>query len=303
MEYRRLGRTGLDVSVLGFGTWQLGGVRWHAPTEEDSVELLRTALAVGINLFDVSPAYGAYVDSQGVTRCRSLDLLGRAFEDRRERVTFCLKLGQLDERTHFTSLHPRDLVSQLRKSLELLHSSYADLCLIHAPTIAEIRSGKSLSFLHTVKSLGLVRAIGYSVENEPVHFKAALSQEIDVVMCQLNILDPQCAELGSWAVRAGIGVIASSPFKRGYLTGLYGSISDLPDDDDYWTWNKTRCPAKVADLLERTRALVKRSGSPESLRSEALRFCAGLDGIASVVVGHRRRAEIEENTRHLAAGA
>lgn len=106
MKFRKLGHTGFDISTVGFGTWQLGGKRWTAPSENDGVALLRQARELGINLFDVAVVYGQYTDEKGYLQSRAQELLGKAFAKSRDGVIFCLKLGQFDEYTHRADFNP-----------------------------------------------------------------------------------------------------------------------------------------------------------------------------------------------------
>src|SRR5438270_13903995 len=110
MNYAKLGRTGLDCSRLGFGTWQIGGGRWKGLEPKGSVELLRYAAECGVNLFDAAIVYGQYRGELNERRSHSLELLGAAFSGKREQVIYCLKLGQLDEYSHRATYQPRSMV-------------------------------------------------------------------------------------------------------------------------------------------------------------------------------------------------
>src|SRR5512137_898141 len=103
MESRPLGNTGLRVSAVGFGAWQLANPIWAGPDEAGSVELVHAALAAGCNFFDTAPGYGGGASEQ---------LLGRALQGRREKAVLCTKYGHADPRRANFS------VTGLRPSLE-----------------------------------------------------------------------------------------------------------------------------------------------------------------------------------------
>ena len=297
MKFAKLGRTGLEVSRLGFGTWQIGGGRWKALHDDDSVALLRTAVEHGVNVFDVATVYGQYRNEMACLESHSLELLGRAFtETALQCSTFiCLKVGQLDELSHLSDYSPRNIVERVRHSLALLRRELVDICLIHAPSLAEVEQGRALAVLETLKSLGMVRAIGYSFENEPLHVAAALRQSVDVLMLQYNLIDSECADVLDDASRRGVGVLVGGPYKRGYLSGRYRYLSELPLEDGYWEWNVRHCAGKVESTLRRVRELMEGAGGSRELRSRALGHVLAKPAVGSAIVGHRGPEEIGDN--------
>src|ERR1044072_6961325 len=116
MKYAKLGRTGFDVSCLGFGTWQIGGGRWKAMSDDDSVKLLRFAVERAINIFDVAHVYGQYRNKDAVLESNSLELLGKPLGEPsiRDSTFLCLKVGQLDEFSHAADYSPQRLVENFK---------------------------------------------------------------------------------------------------------------------------------------------------------------------------------------------
>jgi aryl-alcohol dehydrogenase-like predicted oxidoreductase len=296
MKYVKLGRTGLDCSQLGFGTWQIGGGRWKALDPQKSVALLRHAAECGVNTFDAAIVYGQYRGALGEKCSHSLDLLGKAFfGNRRSEAIICLKVGQLDEYSHRAAYEPHNMVEQIRRGLSQLKTDYLDICLIHAPTISEIRDGRALSVVQTIQALGVARFVGYSFEAEPEHAKLALDQGVDVIMLQYNLLDQQCAEIFDIAANRGVGVLVGGPFKRGYLSGRFAKPEDLPQEDDYWAWTLRHAKQKVEDLLLAATQLKNEAGGAAELRRKALYHILRHRGANCAIVGHRTIEEITEN--------
>lgn len=294
MRFRKLGHTGFDVSVVSFGTWQLGGKRWNGLSEDDSIKLLHQARDIGINLFDVAVVYGQYQDEQDYLQSQSQELLGKAFKNNRDKVFYCLKLGQFDEYSHRADFDPKRLVEQFKHSLRRLQTNYADICLIHAPSLAAVKDGKAISILQTLQALDLVKAVGYSFENEPEHVLEAVKQDIDVIMLQYNLIDTECINVFEEAMNHGVGILVGGPFKRGYLTGEYKKIEELPSDD-YWQWNLNHNKDKVKEILYKVGQLLSEYKSPKELRKAALQFILKQNGVASAVIGHRAIQEVKEN--------
>ncbi|MEM1244373.1 MAG: aldo/keto reductase [Pseudomonadota bacterium] len=295
MLYRKLGNTGYDVSTVGFGTWQIGGGRWEVSSEEERIALLRKANDLGVNIFDVAVVYGQYKDENGYLQSKAQELLGQAFEKKRKHVIYCVKLGQFDEFSHQHDYQAQRIVHQFQQSLRRLKTDYIDIALIHAPSIAVVKNQSAISVLQTLKALGHIKSIGYSFEAEPEHVQHTLSQKIDVIMLQYNLLDQECAESIALAREHGIGILVGGPFKRGYLTGQYKNSNDFPKDDDYWQWNITNNPGKVEHILNRVNEMLNTYGTPENLRQESLRFILSQQGSNSCIIGHRNIEEVIEN--------
>lgn len=295
MLYRKLGNTGYDVSAIGFGTWQIGGYRWEDFGEQDSINLLTEANDLGVNIFDVAVIYGQYADDNHYLQSRSQERLGKAFEKRRDKVIYCLKLGQFDEYSHRHDYDPKRIIEQFNQSLRRLKTDYIDVCLIHAPSINKIKDEKAITILKTLQAQGYVKAIGYSFEAEPMHVQAAIGQQIDVIMLQYNLMHQSCQHAISLAQDDGIGILVGGPYNRGYLTGRYQKLSDLPLTDDYWDWNTKLNPYKVEQNLQQINTLLSTYGSPEALRKKSLEFILDEPGVNSCVVGHRHINEVIEN--------
>jgi aryl-alcohol dehydrogenase-like predicted oxidoreductase len=296
MKYAKLGRTGLDCSRLGFGTWQIGGGRWKALDNAAAAALLRHAADSGVNLFDVASVYGQYRGEVNESRSRALELLGTAFAGRcREEVIICLKLGQVDEYSHRAIYHPRSMVQELYRALRELRMDHVDICLVHAPSLSEVREGRALAVIQTMQAMGAVRFVGYSFEAEPEHARLSLTQEIDVMMLQYNLLDKECEEVFAPAHEQGVGMLIGGPYKRGYLSGRFDTAADLPLDDNYWAWNLRHNRGKVDAILDKAASLKQESGGARQLRERALREILRHPSAAVAVVGHRTSEEVTEN--------
>jgi aryl-alcohol dehydrogenase-like predicted oxidoreductase len=215
--------------------------------------------------------------------------------ERRKHAIICLKLGQVDEYSHRAIYRPRHLVEELTGALKVLRTDYVDICLIHAPTLLQVREGRALAVVQTIQAMGAARYVGYSFEAEPEHANLALTQDIDVMMFQYNLIDKQCEGLFDLASERGVGVLVGGPFKRGYLTGRYDKPEDLPVEDNYWDWNLRYCRERVIEVLGRAVALKAEAGGARELRRMALGQVLKHSGAVSAIVGHRTEDEVSDN--------
>jgi len=204
-------------------------------------------------------------------------------------------LGQIDEYSHRGIYSPRDMVSELHVALRELRMDYVDICLVHAPSLGEVRDGKALSVVQTIQAMGVARFVGYSFEAEPEHAKLALSQGVDVIMVQFNLLDRDCSEVFGLAHEQGVGMLVGGPYKRGYLSGRFRNVEDLPSDDNYWSWNLRYNRRKVETVLAAASRLSEEAGGARQLRSRALRQILDQPGTPVAVVGHRTPGEVDDN--------
>ena len=210
---RPLGRTGIDVSVLGLGTVKLGratGVKYpepfDIPDDDAARRLIDTAAGLGINLIDTAPAYG-----------NSEARLGALLAGRRDDWVICTKVGEefdgVRSRFDFSAKH---VAMSVRRSLKRLGTDYLDVVLIHSDgDDLAILDGPALPTLRELRDQGLIRAVGMS-HKTPAGGYRALELGCDVIMATLNpdYLDERAliAEAG----RRGCGVLIKKALASGH---------------------------------------------------------------------------------------
>lgn len=214
MRYRKLGNTGLEVSLLGLGTVKLGRdqqVRYpHAfriPDDAAAARLLDCAEALGINLLDTAPAYG-------VSEAR----LGPLLRGRRSRWILCTKVGEFFENGRSRhDFSPEQVRSSVQRSLERLQTDRLDIVLIHSDgRDREIitRLG-TLEALQALKREGLVRAVGISHKSTD-GAACAIEAGCDVIMATLNLQERSEAQVIARAGAAGCGVLVKKALGSGH---------------------------------------------------------------------------------------
>ena len=219
MLYRKLGRTGGEVSNLGFGCMRLPlkdmGAGAEPPRladvdEDRSIELLRSAMDQGVNYFDTAYSYHGG-KSEGV--------LGRAVQGRREKVLLTTKLPVwlVETAESFDRL--------LEEQLHRLGTSYLDFYLLHALDGAlwqKVSGLGVLKFLDRIVAEGKARRVGFSFHDDLAVFKKIVdSYNWDVCQIQLNYLDRnyQAGQEGlRYAAAKGLGVVIMEPLRGGTLT-------------------------------------------------------------------------------------
>jgi aryl-alcohol dehydrogenase-like predicted oxidoreductase len=291
MKYRALGRTGLQVSEIGFGAWGIGGrtvgtTSYGDTDDRTSLAALDRALDCGINFFDTSSAYG---------NGHSEELIGRAFEAKRGRVVIATKAGY-DAWDKPPDFSPAAVVASAEASLRRLRSDTIDLFQLHNPPREALRSAELRAALAGLEKAGKIRAWGVSAKS-PVEAIEAL-QEFDtaVVQANFNMMDVRALDdlLGE-VERREAGFIGRTPLCFGFLSGTISRNTTFPAGDHRLGWSRAQLDNWIdgaADLL----AAVKERPGEEGAQS-ALRFCLAFPAISSVIPGILTPGEADANAR------
>jgi aryl-alcohol dehydrogenase-like predicted oxidoreductase len=212
LERRTLGRSGLEVSVLGLGGAGLGGQHYGSVSEAQAIETVQRALESGINYIDTSPAYG-----------ESERRIGLALDGVRERVVLSSKTGThpIHRGYDFETTH-----RSVENSLRQMRTDHIDLLLIHDPNSEQfgqaIGSNGALEALEQLKAQGVIRAIGLGVRDHALHLEAIKTQRFDALLTFLDytLLNTSAREVVlPNATEGKIGVINGSALAMGLLSG------------------------------------------------------------------------------------
>ncbi len=154
MQYKKLGKSGIDVSVIGHGTWGLGNDFFGDVDENKGIKAIQKSLDIGVNMVDTAPGYGLKFESEYA--------VGKALKGRRDKAVLATKLGVLRFGSAYVHcLDPQVMRMELEASLERLQTDYIDLYIIHWPdynTPIETAMEQMVKF----KNEGKIRAIGVS---------------------------------------------------------------------------------------------------------------------------------------------
>lgn len=299
MRYRTLGRTGWQVSEIGYGMWGLAG--WTGSDDEESLRSLHRAVELGCNFFDTAWAYG---------RGHSEELLGqlvRAHPDKKLYVASKIppKNFKWPAEPEYTldDCYPPDHIRQyVESSLQNLGLSQLDLIQFHTWDDSWASDTRWQRALEDMKREGLILAAGISIDRwEPANAIQALRTGcIDAVQVIYNIFDqnpedelfPVCRELN-------IGVIARVPFDEGTLTGTLTQDSQWPKGDwrnSYFVAENLKASVEHAEAL---RPLIP----PDMTMPEmALRFILANSDVSTIIPGMRKLRNTEMNIATSDAG-
>jgi aryl-alcohol dehydrogenase-like predicted oxidoreductase len=231
MEQRCFGSSGICSSVIGFGTWPIGGARYGPSDDAEAIAAIHAALEAGVTLFDTAPSYG---------NCHAEDLLGRALAGRRQDAIIVTKGGMIwDDNAFITGLDSsrEHLTKGLDESLARLQTDYVDLFLLHWPD-GETPMAEIAGSLESLVDSGKARAIGVcNLDAAQLREIATAATNHPIVASQVgfSLFDRRWAdETFALCKELDIGVMAYGPLAHGLLTGAYGRDTTFDDRD----WRK-----------------------------------------------------------------
>ena len=288
MKYRVLGKTGLSISEIGYGTWGLGGDSYGPISDDISIACLRRSNELGVNFYDTSDLYGAG---------HSEEVIGRAFRTDREKVILATKVGLLPHTGFYMpqDLSPEYIKGALEASLRRLNTDYVDLYQLHSPEVAYLNDHPEVfDALNELCASGKVRNIGLSARSPLDAMELLKLYPFASVQVNFNLIDHRGMDDGLFAIakRENIGIIARTPLCFGYLTGKLSGKKDFKGIDHRANWPEDQLKrwANAPGLFDGL--LQKKGYTPSQL---ALSFCLYPEAVSTTVPGMMQLTEVEEN--------
>ncbi|MDF2644778.1 MAG: hypothetical protein K0Q73_583 [Paenibacillus sp.] len=291
MRYRKLGKNGPEISVIGFGSWAIGGGGWASAwgnqDDDQSAESVRVALYNGINFFDTAAVYGLG---------HSEEVIGKALKGDRDKVVLATKCGLVwDENQNISKNGTYDsILREAEASLRRLGTDYIDLYQMHWPdTDANAPAEETMRAMDKLVQDGKVRYVGVSNYNVSL-LEASLSvRHVDSLQPPYSILRPAVEkEILPFCLEKGIGVVAYSPLTSGLLSGNYTYDTKFSDDD----WRSRNAAhtgeglRKNVDRVEKLKVIASRFGM--TMPQLAIAYDLSHPALTSALVGVRKPSHI-----------
>ena len=297
MRYRPFGRTGLSVSVVGFGCWPMAGDRYGAIEDDEAVKAIHRALDRGVNCVDTAPAYGTG---------HSEEVVARALEGRRKDVILVTKCGVRvappGQPSPIRDSSRANILRELDASLKRLRTDWVDVLLIHWPDVST-PFDETMRALEEVVASGRVRFVGVSNFTGAMLGECARTRRVDVQQVGYHMLDRrQEAETFPFCQANGVGVMGYGSLGHGLLTGAFTAATAFDPARD-WRGNGVafgqpifrgdnfRANLAVVDRLRKE--VAEPRGVP--LSQIALAWVLGHPAVSTALVGARTPAEVDAN--------
>ena len=273
MEKRRLGKTDMDVSVLGFGGSEIG---YEQASPETVAELLNSALDAGLNVIDTAECYH-----------NSEELIGQAVSNRRKEFYLFTKCGHPHGFGEHADWSKESLLESIQRSLCRLKTDKIDIVQLHSSSEAELRKGEAIEALQVARDRGYVRYLGYSGDSQAARF-AVESGAFDTLQASINIADQEAIDLTLPLAREKqMGVIAKRPIANAAWKTGHRPIDSY--HHEYWQRLRKLNYDFLHDDLKKSISI-------------ALRFTLSLPGVHTAIVGTKRPERWEQNAKLLEEG-
>ncbi len=294
MILRKLGRTGLNVSEIGFGGWAIGESWWGIQKEKDSIDALYKALDMGVNFIDTAQGYG-----EG----KSERIIAQVLKERKEKIYVATKIPPAPgpwPPSPYCDMNYRYSESYIRKNIEdrlrNLDTDCIDVLQFHTWTRAWNKAPRPLDTLKKLQHEGKIRYIGISTPEQDQNSVIDLMRRgyLDTVQVIYNIFEQEpAAELLPTALEHHVGIIVRVVFDEGVLTGKYNKDSNFPEGD-------FRRNYFAGDRLERAVSRVEKikqdiAGSGFTLPQAAVKFALAHPAVGTVITGIRNAAQAQAN--------
>jgi aryl-alcohol dehydrogenase-like predicted oxidoreductase len=295
MQYRELGRTGIRVSVIGFGGWAIGGsadasgapLGWGKTSDDESLSAIRRAREMGVTLYDTADSYGFG---------RSESLLGIVLSRYRQEVVIATKVGVVrtssgELKKDFSRQH---IFHAVDGSLKRLRTDYIDLYQVHNPTLDELRRDEIQDAMERLQDAGKIRFWGVSVSTPEEGLEVVNRGWAHALQVLYNVLNQAPAhELFPLAREKGYGVIARVPLASGLLTGKFRIDSLFASDDVRQNFLTPRRLQEAIERVDEVKSII--GGAARNLAEGALRFVLADEAVSSTIPGARNPRQVEMN--------
>ena len=288
MKYRRLGKTDIRVSVIGIGTWQLGG-EWGKMFEQTAVDaMLEKAAELGVNLIDTAECYGDHLSEK---------LVGQAIKGQREKWIVATKFGHRFkpnfERDNL--FEPAQVQEQLEQSLRSLKTDYIDLYQFHSGTDEMFNIPGLWEMLQKQVKAGKVRHLGISISRKQgsiYQVDSASEVGAEAIQVVYNRIErkPEEKIFGS-CIRQNLGVLARVPLASGFLSGKYSKDAKFAGGDVRSAWQDDEMNELVGEVA-RVKSEVPQ-GTP--MAQWALAWCLRHPAVTCVIPGCKTVEQVESN--------
>jgi aryl-alcohol dehydrogenase-like predicted oxidoreductase len=304
MQYRKLGQTDLELSVVTFGAWAAGGMMWGGTEQNDSVNAIRAAYDLGVSTIDTAPAYGMGFSEK---------LVGEAIKGiPRDKVQLLTKYGLRWDSTvgeyffdsvsndgkpvHiYRNARKKSIIKECETSLKLLGTDYIDLYQIHwsDPTTPVSETMEAVAQLIQQGKVRYAGVCNYPVSlmEEAETYVPIASNQVPYSMVKRGIE----ADIVPYCLEKGKGILAYSPLQRGLLTGkMHPGYTFQPTDSRAGqSWYKDENLVKINAFLDTLSPLA--AAKHATVSQLVIRWTLEQPGITIALVGARNVSQAEQN--------
>ena len=283
MKYKKLGKSGIEVSEIGFGAWTIALNWWGKEIDADEAKrMLKKAYDCGINFFETGDMYG---------KGKSEKLIAEAFKGMRNEVVISTKYGydfetaeQIGHKELPQKFDEKFTLNALEKSLERLQTDYVDMYGLHNPKMYHIHDDSIFKTLDNLQNEERIRtyqvALGPAIGWEQEGLEAMKRNNVTAVQTVYNMLEQTPGnQLINSGIKNNVGILVRVPDASGILTGKVNANTKI-DEKDHRSVRKGEWIKASLQKVETLRPIAERNGL--SITELAIKFILSKNGISSV---------------------
>ena len=299
MEYRQLGTTSINASVITFGAWAIGGgamigntaIGWGDTDDSVSLKAIHRALDAGINFFDTADIYGLG---------HSEELLGKTLGEKKE-IIIATKVGNVSRNGQFTVDYSKEyILGACEDSLKRLRREVIDYYQLHSARMQHLQNGECIEAMNQLQREGKIRYWGISLNTFDPFPEAEFFLENKIgtgFQLVLNLLNQKTLPLLKSSAEKGYGIIVRMALQFGLLTGKFDNEVNFSVNDH----RKNRLTKAVIDTsnnaLKPVWALCERYNCSKT--QLALSYILSYDEVSTIIAGIRNAEQVQLNTTGL----
>lgn len=296
MEYRQIGSTGMKVSVIGLGTWPMGGIDggvigesrkvhkqgWSGAIDEESMKTVHRAEELGVNFVHSSEAYGGgHAES----------VLGSALKGRRDRFIIATKVRPIMESGDASAARKR-IHEALEGSLRRLQTDYIDIHQLHSFPHAQTTAAVMEEY-GKLQEQGKVRHVAISATDPEGIRELVDLGDLVAMMFGQSLMAARNDDAFELATQLNLGTVILSPLHAGVLAGQwFGRVPDIGPDDKRYSNFTSPGALKAFQVLKELEFLTV---DGRTMAQAAFRHLIDMSGVTSILTGALRPAQLEEN--------
>ena len=297
MEYRTFGRTGWNISAIGFGAWGIGGTEWGPTDDKSSQAALNQAIDLGVNFIDTADVYGDGHSEQliaGVRKARS------------EEIIVATKAGRRLNPHIAAGYNRQNLTSFVERSLQNLQVETIDLLQLHSPPHEVYEMPEVFGILDDLVQQGKIRFYGVSVERVDEALKAITYPNVQSVQIIFNMFRHKPAEQFFAAARERqVGILARVPLASGMLTGKFTRNTQFAPTDhrsfnrhgEAFDQGETFSGVDYETGLQAVEELRTLVPPGATMAQFALRWALMFPEVSSTIAGSKNPQQVKDNVQ------
>lgn len=298
MQYRQFGRTGWNASVIGFGSWGIGGDAWGQQDDQVALAALHTAIDQGVNFIDTADVYGDGHSEQLIAQVR---------KERKDDLFVATKLGRrLNPHVASGYNNRQNLTGFVERSLRNLNTEVLDLVQLHCPPSEVYAMPEVFSLLDELQQQGKIRHYGVSVEKVEEALRAIQYPNVKSVQIIFNMFRLKPAELFfAEAHKREVAIIVRVPLASGLLAGKFDTQSQFGSSDhrnynrhgEAFDQGETFSGVDYEEGLQAVEELRDLVPEGMTMAQFALRWTLMFPEVSTVIAGARNPQQAQDNAR------